>query len=78
MYICICSQLKSKPHICHPPHRLKISVQMVAASLLGFYREGWEPMTPIDTASKADKRGGQVWTIINQSFLLLNITIVRC
>ena len=36
---------------------------MVAASLLGFYREGWEPMTPIDTAAKADKRGGQVRTI---------------
>ena len=43
---------------------------MVAASLLGFYREGWEPMTPIDTAAKADKRGGQVKTVIYQSFLL--------
>ena len=41
---------------------------MVAASLLGFYREGWEPMTPIDTAAKADKRGGQVHTD-NHSFL---------
>ena len=37
-----------------------ILLQMVAASLLGFYREGWEPMTPIDTASKANKRGNQV------------------
>ena len=41
---------------------------MVAASLLGFYREGWEPMTPIDTAAKADKRGGQVQTNIYHSF----------
>ena len=39
-----------------------IVLQMVAASLLGFYREGWEPMTPIDTASKANKRGNQVYS----------------
>ena len=42
--------------------RFLILLQMVAASLLGFYREGWEPMTPIDTASKANKRGNQVYS----------------
>ena len=43
---------------------------MVAALLLGFYREGWEPMTPIDTAAKADKRGGQVQTFIHRKYHL--------
>ena len=56
-----------------------IVLQMVAASLLGFYREGWEPMTPIDTASKANKRGNQVYSscaplkAISTLFLDLNL-----
>ena len=49
---------------------------MVAASLLGFYREGWEPMTPIDTASKADKRGGQVRTINIIIIVMIIILII--
>ena len=40
--------------------------------MLGFYREGWEPMTPIDTAAKADKRGGQVQTNI---YRVIQVTV---
>eukprot|EP00092_Neocalanus_flemingeri_P024436 GFUD01026496.1.p1 GENE.GFUD01026496.1~~GFUD01026496.1.p1 ORF type:complete len:378 (+),score=106.71 GFUD01026496.1:40-1173(+) len=39
-------------------------IKLVTDILLSLYKEGWEPMTPIDTASKADSKNNSAQTSI--------------